>query len=62
MFVIGNQTYSDIINLGSQRKTSVVRPKGTKPDLSFKAPTCNYRDSSLFPHGKVGLFLLQLRG
>ena len=38
--MIGNQTYSDIINLGSQRKTSVVRPKGIMPDLSFKAPTC----------------------
>ena len=64
MFVMGIRTYSDIEYLGSQSKASVERPEisGVMPDLAFKAPTCNNRDSSLFPHGKVGHFISQMRG
>lgn len=40
MSVIRVRTFSDIRELGSQRKISVVRPQGIMPDLSFKAPTC----------------------
>ncbi len=63
MFVIGSETYSDIFEFGSQRKVSVVRPdaSGNKPDLAFKVPTYMYRDSSFFPHGKVGLLISRLR-
>ncbi len=63
MFVIGIETYSDIREFGSQRKVSVERPdtSGIMPDLSYKAPTCENRDSSFYLHGKVGLFISQLR-
>ncbi len=57
MFVIGMETFSDIREFGSQRLLSVVRPvnTGIMPDLVCKTPTCINRDSSLHPHGKVGI-------
>ena len=57
MFVIGLETFSDIREFGSQRFPSVVRPvrAGIMPDLDCKTPTCINRDSSLHPHGKVGI-------
>jgi len=56
LLVIGTETYSYIRELGSWCNVSVERlgSSGKKPDLAFMAPTCLRRDSSLFPHGKVG--------
>ena len=63
LFVMGIETYSDIREFGSQRKLSVERPvhSGIMPDLTFKMPTCFYRDSSFVLHGKVGHLMSQLR-
>ncbi len=44
MLVIRNKTFSYIQKFGSQRNVSVERPKGRKPDLAYKTPTCIYRD------------------
>jgi len=57
LLVIGMETFSDIRELGSQSLPSVVRPvhSGIMPDLVCKTPTCINRDSSLHPHGKVGI-------
>lgn len=62
MFVIRIKTFSDIRELGSQRRTSVVRPRGIMPDLSFKAPTCVNRDSSFSSARQGGYFYLAVDG
>lgn len=54
MLVIRNKTFSYIQKFGSQRNVSVVRPKGKRPDLAFKTPTCIYREKSFVLHGKAG--------
>lgn len=48
MLVIRNKTFSYVHKLGSQRNVSVERPKGKKPDLAYKTPTCNTGTKVLF--------------
>ena len=54
MLVIRNKTFSYVQKFGSQRNVSVERPKGKKPDLAYKTPTCIFRDKSFVLHGKAG--------
>ena len=58
LFVIheGN-LFRHLLNYGSQRKVSVSIPacRESKPDLTFKTPTCTYRGTSFISTRQGGL-------